>query len=119
MLLLAKGLGRVSYFTEPEAQALLELKDQWGFKDPRNEMKSCDICANDVFRDSWKASGVEAKAFEPPHYRSDSCSADTACALPAREASSNGDGESTTGGTGILPVLQAQALARRQCHPAG
>jgi L-fuculose-phosphate aldolase len=95
MLLLAKGLGRVSYFTEPEAQALLELKDQWGFKDPRNEMKSCDICANDVFRDSWKASGVEAKAFEPPHYRSDSCSADTACALPAREASSNGDGAET------------------------
>ena len=35
MLMLARGLGRVNYFTEPEAQALLDLKQQWGFKDPR------------------------------------------------------------------------------------
>jgi L-fuculose-phosphate aldolase len=66
--MLARGLGRVNYFTEPEAQSLLELKEQWGLSDPRNEMKNCDICANDVFRDSWKASGVEPTAFQPPHY---------------------------------------------------
>ena len=30
MLMLARGLGRVNYFTEPEAQALLNLKQQWG-----------------------------------------------------------------------------------------
>ena len=69
MLLLARGLGRVNYFTEPEARELLSLKDQWGYPDPRLEMKNCDICANDVFRNSWKASGVERKAFEPPVYR--------------------------------------------------
>ena len=34
MLMLARGLGRVNYFTEPEAQALLNLKQQWGMKDP-------------------------------------------------------------------------------------
>ena len=66
MLMLARGLGRVNYFTEPEARALLDLKQQWGFKDPRNEMTNCDICANDVFRSSWKACGVERKAFDPP-----------------------------------------------------
>jgi len=66
MLMLARGLGRVNYFTEPEARALLDLKQQWGFQDPRNEMKNCDICGNDVFRSSWKASGVERQAFEPP-----------------------------------------------------
>jgi L-fuculose-phosphate aldolase len=66
MLMLARGLGRVNYFTEPEARALLDLKQQWGFQDPRNEMKNCDICGNDVFRDSWKASGVERRAFGPP-----------------------------------------------------
>jgi L-fuculose-phosphate aldolase len=29
-------------------------------------MKNCDICANDVFRDSWKSSGVERRAFDAP-----------------------------------------------------
>jgi L-fuculose-phosphate aldolase len=68
MLMLARGLGRVNYFTEPEARELLELKGKWGLPDPRNEMKNCDICANDVFRDSWKSCGIERKAFEPPSY---------------------------------------------------
>ncbi|MBN1589644.1 MAG: class II aldolase/adducin family protein [Pirellulales bacterium] len=68
MLMLARGLGRVNYFTEPEARELLSLKQQWGINDPRTEAKNCDICANDVFRDSWKACGVEQKAFTPPHY---------------------------------------------------
>jgi len=71
MLMLARGLGRVNYFTEPEAQALLDLKEQWGFKDPRNETTNCDICANDIFRNSWKKSGVTPTAFEAPHYASD------------------------------------------------
>jgi L-fuculose-phosphate aldolase len=68
MLLLARGLGRVNYFTEPEARELLALKEQWGFHDPRNQMKNCDICANDVFRDSWQAAGVAPQAFAPPRY---------------------------------------------------
>ncbi len=66
ILMLARGLGRINYFSEPEAQALLQLKDQWGFQDPRREMKNCELCANDVFRDSWKASGVKPQAFNPP-----------------------------------------------------
>jgi L-fuculose-phosphate aldolase len=66
MLMLARGLGRVNYFTEPEAHALLELKEKWGFKDPRSEMKNCDVCANDVFRASWRQTGVQPLAFPPP-----------------------------------------------------
>ena len=66
MLMLARGLGRVNYFTEPEAHALLDLKQKWGFKDPRSEMTNCDVCANDVFRASWKQTGVEPLAFPPP-----------------------------------------------------
>jgi len=75
MLMLARGLGRVNYFTEPEAQALLDLKGQWGFKDARADMKNCDICANDVFRASWKESGVERKAFDPPAFKKESAPA--------------------------------------------
>ena len=29
-------------------------------------MKNCDICANDVFRASWKQTGVQPLAFQPP-----------------------------------------------------
>lgn len=68
MLILARSLGKVNYFTESEAQGLLDLKTQWGLKDPRAEMKNCELCANDVFRNSWKESGVEQKAFQPPVY---------------------------------------------------
>jgi len=69
MLMLARGLGRISYFSEPEARALLDLKQQWGYQDPRSEIRNCDICANDVFRDSWKETGVHPEAFQPPSYR--------------------------------------------------
>jgi L-fuculose-phosphate aldolase len=68
MLMLARDLGRVNYFEEPKQRELLELKQKWGWSDPRNtkEYENCDICANDVFRESWKQSGVERKAFEAP-----------------------------------------------------
>ena len=68
MLILAKQLGHVNYLGDSKSRELLELKDQWGFSDPRNtkEYENCDICANDVFRDSWKDSGVERRAFDAP-----------------------------------------------------
>jgi len=83
MLMLARGLGRVNYFTEPEAKALIDLKEKWGYKDVRNEMNNCELCANDAFRDSWKETGVQPTAFPPPLFHS--------CQAPAGPApSSNG-----------------------------
>ncbi len=68
MLMLSRQLGRVNYLNEKESRDLLALKDKWGFADPRNtdDYKNCDICANDIFRESWAASGVERKAFDAP-----------------------------------------------------
>lgn len=68
MLMLAKQLGGVHYLGEQKSRELLELKDNWGFADPRNtqEYENCDICANDIFRQSWKDAGVERKAFDAP-----------------------------------------------------
>ena len=68
ILLMARDLGRVNYFDERKTRELLEFKTRLGFKDARLEpdMENCDICANDVFRDSWKRTGVDRKAFEPP-----------------------------------------------------
>ena len=61
-------MGRVNFFTEEKERELLELKKTWGFDDPRNtkEYEDCDICANDIFRDSWTSSGVERRVFDAP-----------------------------------------------------
>ena len=66
--MLAKDLGRVTYLTKQETQELLDLKQKWGYSDPRLEksMENCDICANDVFRSSWGNAGVTRKAFDAP-----------------------------------------------------
>ncbi|GAA4439264.1 class II aldolase/adducin family protein [Bremerella cremea] len=68
MLILAKQLGHVEFFNEKKERELLELKDKWGWSDPRNtdDYKDCDICANDIFRDSWKDSKVQRRAFPAP-----------------------------------------------------
>jgi L-fuculose-phosphate aldolase len=68
ILMLAKDLGRVNYFTEEKERELLDLKSKWGYTDARLApgMENCDICANDVFRDSWSRTGVERKAFDAP-----------------------------------------------------
>ena len=68
ILMLAKNLGGVNYLGEQKSRELLELKSKWGFTDPRNteEYKDCDICANDIFRESWKDVGVERRAFDAP-----------------------------------------------------
>lgn len=85
MLMLAKQLGNVSFLGGQKSQELLDLKDQWGYKDPRNTAayEDCDICANDIFRDSWAESGVERRAFAaPPSLKTPGGDAATAKAGP-------------------------------------
>jgi L-fuculose-phosphate aldolase len=94
MLMLARDLGKVNYFTEPKQRELLDLKQKWGWSDPRNtpEYKDCDICANDIFRESWAQSGVERRAFEaPPAMRPKSSESSNGSASSAPAASGNGN----------------------------
>jgi L-fuculose-phosphate aldolase len=68
ILMLAKQLGPIHYFTEEKERELLALKQKWGYADPRNTepFQNCDICANDIFRESWKEAGVSRRAFAAP-----------------------------------------------------
>ena len=68
ILILSKSLGGVRYLSEEKERELLELKQKWGFTDPRltPEYENCDICANSIFRDSWTHAGVQQHAFDPP-----------------------------------------------------
>ena len=69
ILLISRDLGNINYFTRNEAEDLLELKQQLHIDDPRIRMKNCELCANDVFRDSWKETGVGNREFSPPTFK--------------------------------------------------
>ena len=69
ILLISRDLGKTSYFTREEAEDLLQLKTKWGINDPRMKVENCELCANDMFRDSWKETGVGHRAFDPPRFR--------------------------------------------------
>ena len=90
ILMLARDLGKVNYFTEDKTRELLQLKQQWGYTDARLQpgMENCDICANDVFRESWKGAGIERKAFEAPP------------AMGAKASSGGGSSSSSSNGAG-------------------
>jgi L-fuculose-phosphate aldolase len=68
ILMLARDLGKVNYLSEQKSRELLDLKQRFGFWDPRlsKEMENCDICANDLFRSTWKETGVGQRAFDAP-----------------------------------------------------
>jgi L-fuculose-phosphate aldolase len=68
ILMMARDLGKINYFSEGETRDLLALKKKLGFPDARfdKDMQNCGICSNDVFRDSWKATGTERRAFDAP-----------------------------------------------------
>ncbi len=99
ILMLARQLGNVSYFSEKEERELLTLKQQWGWSDPRNtdEYKNCDVCANDIFRNSWKESGVQRRAFPAPP------------AMPAALSASQVEQAVSQSMAGIAPVLKANS----------
>lgn len=69
MLMLAKQLGPITYFTQKEENELLDLKKRLGFDDPRFHDDNCDLCGNSAFRDGYKEQLPEQKAFDPaPNY---------------------------------------------------
>jgi L-fuculose-phosphate aldolase len=99
MLMLARSLGKINYFSEDKERELLDLKQKWGWSDPRNtdEYKNCDICANDIFRGTWQQSGVERRAFEaPPPMGPQSTKAGS---------SASSSGASSNGKSGSIPTF--------------
>jgi len=89
ILMLAKSLGNVTFFTKEKEHELLDLKQRLGFPDPRNtkQYENCDVCANDIFRDSWTDAGVVRRAFDapPPMPASKQVEAVTPAATPDQE----------------------------------
>ncbi len=63
MLILAKQLGRVNYFTDQQTSELLELKKRLGYDDVRFRNQNCDLCGNSAFREGYSDFIPEPNAF--------------------------------------------------------
>ena len=60
--------GKVNPNLPGDMERMEELKSKWGYSDPRlnSDMQNCDICGNDVFRSTWRETGVQRRAFDAP-----------------------------------------------------
>jgi L-fuculose-phosphate aldolase len=68
ILILAKQIGRVNYYSEEKAAELLRLKPKLGIADPRIErgLENCDLCGNSLFREGYDESPPEPHVFIHP-----------------------------------------------------
>jgi L-fuculose-phosphate aldolase len=68
ILLLAKQLGRVNYYSDEKAAELLRLKPKLGIADPRLALglENCDLCGNSLFREGYGDFSPEPRVFVHP-----------------------------------------------------
>jgi L-fuculose-phosphate aldolase len=68
ILILAKQLGSVNYYTDEKAAELIRLKPKLGIPDPRLErgLENCDLCGNSLFREGYGEPSPEPRVFIHP-----------------------------------------------------
>ena len=66
ILMLARQLGRVDYFTQQQTNELLDLKKRLGFDDPRFHVENCDLCGNSAFREGYTEKPLGRRPSTPP-----------------------------------------------------
>jgi L-fuculose-phosphate aldolase len=68
ILILAKQIGRVNYYTDEKAAELIRLKPKLGIPDPRLErgLENCDLCGNSLFRQGYGEPSPEPRVFIHP-----------------------------------------------------
>jgi L-fuculose-phosphate aldolase len=64
ILILARQLGPIHYFTEQQTKELLDLKKKLGYDDPRFRCDNCDLCGNSIFERGYSEYAPQAKAFK-------------------------------------------------------
>lgn len=92
ILILAKQLGRVNYFTEQQTKELLDIKKRLGYDDPRFHQEGCQLCGPSVFRYGYGDQVPEPYAFAlPPSAPAEACGCKNS--TPATCACTNGKHE--------------------------
>src|SRR3954447_21997415 len=74
ILILAKQLGTVNYYSDEKAAELIKIKPGLGIPDPRlvRGLENCDLCGNSLFREGCSEFVPEPKAFVHPKMLQDS-----------------------------------------------
>jgi L-fuculose-phosphate aldolase len=64
ILILARQLGQVNYFTAGQTKELLDIKKRLGYDDPRFRCENCDLCGNSIFDRGYSEFVPQPKAFK-------------------------------------------------------
>src|SRR5579859_99882 len=64
ILILARQLGRVNYFTDQQTRELLDLKKKLGYDDPRFQSGNCDLCGNNIIQRGYRDFEPEPEVFQ-------------------------------------------------------
>jgi L-fuculose-phosphate aldolase len=97
ILMLARQLGRVNYFSEQQTRELLDLKKRIGYDDPRFRNENCDLCANSIFERGYSDFVPQPNAFK----RDDT----------ANKAGSNGHAAEAPDLEGLVRTITDQVMA--------
>lgn len=106
ILLLAKQLGRINYFTEKETGELLAIKKRLGYDDPRFRMEDCDLCGNSVFERGYSDFVPEPQAFKREDY-----TGSRGCGVGA-QPSNNGHASTAPDMEKLIQVITDQVMAQ-------
>jgi L-fuculose-phosphate aldolase len=87
ILILAKQIGGVQYYSDEKAAELIRLKPGLGIPDPRlaRGLENCDLCGNSFFREGYSDFSPEPRAFQHPKLHEQE-------GRPAAAPSTNGQG---------------------------
>jgi L-fuculose-phosphate aldolase len=68
ILLLAKQLGTINYYSDEKAAELIRIKPGLGIPDPRlvRGLENCDLCGNSLFREGYSDFKPEPRSFMHP-----------------------------------------------------
>ena len=71
ILILAKQLGTINYYSDEKAAELIRIKPDLGIPDPRlaRGLENCDLCGNSLFREGYTDFKPESKAFIPAKFQ--------------------------------------------------
>src|SRR5438132_7015388 len=64
ILILARQIGPINYFTEQQTKELLDIKKRLGYDDPRFRCENCDLCGNSIFERGYSEFAPQAKVFK-------------------------------------------------------
>jgi L-fuculose-phosphate aldolase len=64
ILILARQLGPINYFTEQQTRELLDIKKRLGYDDPRFRCENCDLCGNSIFERGYSEFIPQPKVFK-------------------------------------------------------